>query len=181
MNRQTSRRRLLLSGCAMAVGVGIAGCSGGEPADRDDPGGSNRVETTEAEPAAVDPATSDFDMEYEPGASLDSNGSPWESADHDGTLTVTHAGGGPAAADRLYIVGPPSATLTPTPNSSITTAASGQWYAQAGATPDDPAAEVTQGDSMAIEVDADAEVWVEWHSPDGRSSTGLKHWAGPDA
>lgn len=181
MNRRTSRRHFLSTGCTVAVGVGLAGCAGEEPAERDDSGGSNRVETTEAEPPAVDPPTSDFDMEYEPGASLDSNGSPWEGATHDGTLTVTHAGDGPVSADRLFIVGPPSATLTPTPNLSITTAASGQWYAQAEATPDEPAADVTQGDSTTIEVDADAEVWVEWQSPDRRSSTGLEHWAGPDA
>ncbi len=171
MGRKLRRRQLIATGCAVAASLGFAGClDGAMDSGENDTTEPNEVVTTEPEPESVFIPSGDFDMEYDQGASLDEKGSPWDGVDNDGTLTVTHAGGDRFPASELFLRG----TL-------ITTAGDGQWYEQADATPDEPDRIVTAGDSLTIEVNADAEASVVWEPHEGNGTGRLKTWTGSDA
>lgn len=75
----------------------------------------------------------------------------------DGTLTVTHDGGDRIPADQLRIIGD---------------GVSRHW-GESGT--------VTAGDSVTVQVPADATVRVIWSGPEGEDSATLAKWIGPDA
>ncbi|MFB6205457.1 MAG: type IV pilin [Haloglomus sp.] len=74
-----------------------------------------------------------------------------------GELTITHDGGDTVAADQLYLVGDGTKRL----------------WGQSG--------EVSAGDSVTMNVDADATIRILWRSEDGDGSAVLAEWTGPDA
>lgn len=163
MDSQVTRRRLIATGCTVAASVASAGCMDASDDGTTDPGDSSPDDSNKDPHPQVK-----FEFDYATGETLDADGSPWDGADSDGTLTITHHGGDTVEASTLFVRG-----------SSITTDGDGVWADQANGGGMD--GKVVSGSAIAIEADTDSAVRIVWESSESDNSATLGEWSGPEA
>ncbi|WEL20409.1 hypothetical protein [Halorhabdus sp. BNX81] len=118
-----------------------------------------------------------FEMAYEQDDSLDEKGSPWDSADTDGTLTISAKARENPYESNVHV----SASDVFIRGSSITTVGNGKWSEQIDANPENTERKGIDGDSIVIEANSDYELQIVYDKPKENGRVTISGWSGPDS
>ena len=200
MSRETSRRQLISTGCAVAVGIGIAGCSGSSSdGTTEPPQDSAGDETTEPPQTTTtettEPPQSTSTETTEPLQTTTTETPTRQLTPPEVSFRFTYigdrnveSGGGPwtdserdGALQIVHVGGDaiPADNLVVS-GDGATIAGDGKWHQQAAARTDADDS-VTSGYGILIEVDTDYDVTLSWSPADAEQSFTLGTSTGPDA